>query len=167
MKDRATFLSSLLGHELVCVGARWILGVVFVYMGLTKALHPVEFLKILREYHMVGSHILLNFIAASLPWFEVLCGLLLLGGIAVRGSALLLVGMLVPFTLGVLNRAMAIHAAETIPFCAIRFDCGCGAGEVIICHKLLENASLILLSAMLLAGRDHMWCLRPDLKSSP
>jgi uncharacterized membrane protein YphA (DoxX/SURF4 family) len=166
VKDRATFISSLLGHELVCVAARWILGALFVYMGLTKALHPVDFLKILREYHIVGSHVLLNLIAASLPWFEVLCGVLLLGGIAVRGSALLLIGMLVPFTLGVLNRAMAIHAAESIPFCAVRFDCGCGAGEVIICHKLLENGLLILLSILLLFGRDHGWCLRRDLITS-
>ncbi len=163
MKDRATFISRLLSQELVCVAARWILGTIFVYMGLSKALHPVDFLKIIREYNLVESHVALNFIAATLPWFEMLCGLLLLGGIAVRGSAVLLIGMLVPFTTSVLNRAMAIQAASAIPFCAIRFDCGCGAGEVIICHKLLENAFLILLSTWLLLGRDHGWCLRRDL----
>ncbi len=149
MKDRATFISRLLSQELVCVAARWILGPIFVYMGLSKALDQ--------------SHVALNLIAATLPWFEMLCGLLLLGGIAVRGSAVLLIGMLVPFTTSVLNRAMAIQAASAIPFCAIRFDCGCGAGEVIICHKLLENAFLILLSTWLLLGRDHGWCLRRDL----
>jgi len=163
MKDRATFISRLLSQELVCVAARWILGTIFVYMGLSKTLHPVDFLKIIREYHLVESHVALNFIAATLPWFEMLCGLLLLGGIAVRGSAVLLIGMLVPFTTSVLNRAMAIQAASAMPFCAIRFDCGCGAGEVIICHKLLENAFLILLSTWLLLGRDHRWCLRRDL----
>ena len=161
MKDRATF--NLLRHELVGVLARWILGTVFVYMGLNKAVHPVDFLKILREYNIVESHVVLNLIAATLPWFEVLCGLLLLGGVAVRGSALLLIGMLLPFTIGVLSRAMAIQAANPIPFCAIRFDCGCGAGEVIVCHKLLENAALILMSTLLLVGRDHAWCLRHDL----
>jgi len=163
MTERGTFPSRLLGQELVAFAARWILGSVFVYMGLTKALHPVDFLKILRQYEMVESHVLLNLIAAALPWFEVLCGLLLLGGIAVRGAALLLVGMLVPFTFLVLNRALAIHAAKAIPFCAIRFDCGCGAGEVVICHKLFENSLLTLLSALLLTVRANRWCLRYDL----
>src|ERR1051326_3865851 len=131
------------------VGARWVLGGVFVYMGLVKAMHPVEFLKIVREYHWIENHVLLNLVAAALPWFEVLCGLLLLAGVAVRGAALLLLAMLIPFSLAVLNRALEIQAAKAIAFCAIRFDCGCGAGEVIICHKLLENALLILLSGYL------------------
>jgi uncharacterized membrane protein YphA (DoxX/SURF4 family) len=160
VKAQATSVSSLLGQEWVGVLARWILGGVFVYMGLNKVAHPVDFLKILREYNMVGSHTMLNFIAAALPWVEVYCGLLLLVGIAVRGSASLLIGMLVPFTVVVLNRALAVQAANPIPFCAIRFDCGCGAGEVLICHKLLENCLLILLSLLLLVGGGNRWCLQ-------
>ena len=166
MKNRDTCFSNLLGHKLIGVLARWILGTVFVYMDLNKAVHPVDFLKIIREYNLVESHVALNFIAATLPWFEMLCGLLLLGGIAVRGSAVLLIGMLVPFTIGVLSRAMAIQAAKTITFCAIRFDCGCGAGEVIVCHKLLENSFLILLSLLLLIGRGRRWCLQYDFVKS-
>ena len=166
VNDRTNFILRLLYHDMVAFVARWILGGVFVYQGLSKAVHPVDFLKILREYHIVESHIVLNLIAAALPWFEILCGLLLLSGIAVRGSALLLIGMLVPFTLGVLTRALAIQQASAVPFCAVRFDCGCGAGEVIICHKLLENGFLILLSTLLLVGRDHPWCLRSDLIKS-
>jgi uncharacterized membrane protein YphA (DoxX/SURF4 family) len=160
VNGRTNSILRMLDHDMLAFVARWILGAVFVYQGLNKAMHPVDFLKILREYHMVESHIALNLIAAALPWFEILCGMLLLGGIAVRGSALLLIGMLVPFTLVVLSRALTIQAASPIPFCAIRFDCGCGAGEVIVCHKLLENASLILLSTLLLIGRSNRWCLQ-------
>jgi uncharacterized membrane protein YphA (DoxX/SURF4 family) len=143
------------------------MGMIFVYMGLNKALHPVDFLKILREYNMVENHLLLNLIAAVLPWFEVLCGLLLLLGIAVRGSALLLIGMLVSFSIAIIGRALAIHAAGSISFCEIRFDCGCGAGEVIVCHKLLENASLLFMSLLLVIGRGNRWCLRFDFVKSP
>ena len=166
VKERARSISSLISHEWVGVMARWILGSVFVYMGLNKVAHPVDFLKILREYNLVESHVVLNLLAALLPWIEVFCGLLLLVGIAVRGSALLVMGMLVPFTLVVLNRAMAVHAANPIPFCSIRFDCGCGAGEVIVCHKLLENSLLILLSLLLLFSRGHRWCLRYHLMNA-
>jgi uncharacterized membrane protein YphA (DoxX/SURF4 family) len=160
VNSKTTFTSRWLNHELVGFAARWIMGIIFVYMGLNKAVHPVDFLKVLREYNMVENHLLLNLIAAVLPWFEVLCGLLLLAGIAVRGSALLLVGMLVPFSMAIISRALALHAAGSIPFCEIRFDCGCGAGEVIVCHKLLENASLVFLSLLLLFGNGNRWCLR-------
>src|SRR5690349_18661666 len=129
--------------DLAATLVRWIVGALFIYMGLTKALQPVEFLKLVRQYEMVQSPWLLNSIAAALPWFEVFCGLLLVAGVAVRGTALMLVAMLVPFTLVVLKRALAIHAAQAIPFCAVKFDCGCGTGEVLICHKLVENAALI------------------------
>src|ERR1043166_2901543 len=155
--------SAVAARDIISLMARWVLGGIFIYMGLTKALHPVDFLKILREYHLIDSHVLLNLVAAGLPWFEIVCGLLLLAGVAVRGAALLLLAMLIPFSLAVLNRALAIHAAKSIAFCAIRFDCGCGAGEVIICRKLLENTLLILSSGFLLFIRSPRWCLRHDL----
>jgi len=149
--------------DLIAVLARWLLGGLFVYLGLTKALHPVEFLKLVRQYEMVGSPWLLNSIAAALPWFEVFCGLLLLAGVAVRGSALISLLMLAPFTLLILRRALALSAAKTIPFCAVAFDCGCGTGEVVACHKLVENCALIFLSAWLLTGRGRPLSLRFSL----
>src|SRR5512133_2808438 len=85
---------------------RWLLGGLFIYMGVSKALHPVDFLKLVHEYDLVATPFLLNAIAAALPWFEVFCGLLLVAGIAVRGSALMLAAMLVPFSLLVLKRAL-------------------------------------------------------------
>jgi hypothetical protein len=139
------------------------MGGLFIYMGMSKALHPVEFLKLVREYHLVQSPLLLNLIAAALPWFEVFCGVLLVAGIAVRGSALMLIAMLVPFTLLVFRRALAIQAALAIPFCAVKFDCGCGTGEVFICPKLLENFVLLLLSIWLLAGQGRRLCVRYGL----
>jgi uncharacterized membrane protein YphA (DoxX/SURF4 family) len=148
--------------------ARWLLGAMFLYMGLSKALHPVDFLKLLRQYDIVQSSLLLNSIAAALPWFEVFCGLLLLAGIAVRGTALTLLFLLVPFTGLVLHRALLLQAAQNIPFCAVKFDCGCGTGEEFICRKLLENFLLVLLTSWLLFGRGRQLSLRFNfLKSSP
>lgn len=143
--------------------ARWFLGGLFIYMGMSKALHPVEFLKLVHQYQLTDSSFVLNFIAGALPWFEVFCGVLLILGVAVRGSALLLVLMLVPFTIVVLRRALAIHTLQSIPLCAVKFDCGCGNGEVWICRKLAENCGLILLAAWLLAGRGRQLSLRYQL----
>jgi putative oxidoreductase len=146
--------------DTAAVLARWLLGGLFIYMGLSKALHPVEFLKLVREYHLTANSLLLNAIAVALPWFEVFCGLLLLAGIAVRGTVLVLGVMLICFTLAVLHRALAIAGAQGLPFSAVKFDCGCGNGEIFSWRKLLENSFLILLSLWLLAGRGRQLCLR-------
>jgi uncharacterized membrane protein YphA (DoxX/SURF4 family) len=145
------------------LAARGLLGALFVYTGLEKGLDPVLFLKLVRQYDLVQTPFLLNSIAATLPWFEVFCGMLLLAGIAVRGAALTLAGILIPFTAVVWHRALILQAARAIPFCAVKFDCGCGTGEVFICGKLLENAGLILLALWLLAGRGRLFALRYSL----
>jgi uncharacterized membrane protein YphA (DoxX/SURF4 family) len=156
-------LSGIARNAAAVVGRWWLAGV-FIVMGLHKALpHPQAFLGLVRQYHLVTSPILLNSIGAALPWFEVFCGLLLLAGVAVRGAALNSLVMLVPFTLVVLKEALRRAAAEGIPFCAVKFDCGCGAGKVFICHKLVENTVLLLLSAWLLTGRGRPLCLRFSL----
>ncbi|MCX8109417.1 MAG: DoxX family membrane protein, partial [Verrucomicrobiae bacterium] len=130
--------------------ARVVVGGLYIYTGVNKAIYPVEFLKLLRQYNLTESHVWLNLIAAALPWFEIFCGLLLLLGVAVRGTAMVSLGILVPFTIVVFKRALVLQSAGQIPFCAVRFDCGCGTGEVNICYKLLENVVLMLLSAWLI-----------------
>jgi len=153
--------------DAVAVLARWVLGVLFVYMGLKKALNPAEFLNLVRQYDMVSSPFVLNSIASALPWFEVFCGLLLLAGIAVRGTAVVLVAMLVPFTLLILKRALAVAGAQGLAFCMVKFDCGCGSGEVLICHKLLENCLLTFLSCWLIAGASRKLSLHFSLIRAP
>ncbi|HTL18080.1 MAG TPA: hypothetical protein VL793_12650, partial [Patescibacteria group bacterium] len=42
---------------------RLVLGALFIYMGWTKAAHPEAFLKLLRQYDLTNSSLLLNSIA--------------------------------------------------------------------------------------------------------
>jgi len=133
------------------------LGCLFLWMGLAKALDPVGFLKLVRQYGVVEGPPWLNLLAACLPWFEAFCGALWVAGVAVRGTAALLVVMLASFTGLVWRHALELQASTGLSFCQIRFDCGCGNGEVWICGKLVENG-LILLAAIYLLLR------RPDLR---
>jgi uncharacterized membrane protein YphA (DoxX/SURF4 family) len=144
--------------------ARWLVGAFFIYMGLSKALQPVEFLKLLRQYDLAQSPWLLNSVAAVLPWFEVLCGLALVAGVGVRGTALLLALLLAAFTAVVFHRGLVLRSTLAIAFCAVKFDCGCGSGEVLVCRKLGENIALLGLCAWLLAGAGRRLSLRYRLQ---
>ena len=73
-----------------------------------------------------------------------LCGLLLVLGIRLRGTALLIMAMLAVFTPMIFLRGLAIHEQQHTPLCGIYFDCGCGAGVVNFCVKLAENTALFL-----------------------
>jgi uncharacterized membrane protein YphA (DoxX/SURF4 family) len=151
--------------------ARWLVGLLFLWMGLNKALHPERFIELVRQYEVVTNPYLLNVIGAVLPWFEVFCGLLLIAGIAVRGCALLVLLMLAPFTSLVLRRGLAIAGAKAMALCAVKFDCGCGNGEVFVCRKLVENCLLMLIALWLISRRRDRWSARfslfvPTLPSS-
>lgn len=149
--------------ELVGVLGRILIGGLFIYMGLSKALHPADFLKQVHAYQLVNTPYILNSIAGTLPWFEVFCGLLLLAGVAVRGTVLVVIAMLVPFTLAILKRALTVAAAQGLSFWTVKFDCGCGTGEVVIWQKLIENTVLILIAVWLFSGRGRRFCARFSL----
>lgn len=142
MKNQHLPTASVRSRAVLSLLARVVLGAMFIYLGWSKAADPVGFLKLLRQYQLVDNYLLLNFIAVVLPWFEMFCGILIIGGVAVRGTALILLLMLTGFTGLIIQRALVIHDASHIPFCSVHFDCGCGTGEVFACWKTFENLSL-------------------------
>jgi len=192
MSDRPHLLATLDHTGVPLLVARLVLGVIFIWMGLSKTgliypilnnvglgetrtvqslvehgriSEPIEFLKLIREYKIIPDNLslLLNITAGVLPWFEVLCAILLVLGIAVRGTGLIFATMLTGFTVMVALRAISIYNAGGMAFCDIQFDCGCGAGVVYICHKLPENAILLLLSFVVIFSRSRRFCIWGDL----
>lgn len=151
--------------EWLSVLARFILGLVFVLLGYLKAGDPVSFLKVLREYALFpeGTPLILNVVAATLPWIEIFCGLLLLLGVAIRGSSLLLFLLLLSFTVAIVWRAMGVQDAEGIAFCDVAFDCGCGSGVERVCRKVPENLGLLLCAVLVFLKVPTRWSLYPTL----
>ena len=93
---------------------RFVLGGLFVYAGLVKALEPLDFAQNIRNYALVGQS--LSFIAAIiLPWLEILAGACLVAGIWKRGAALVISGLLIFFI--VLTVVTMIRGLD--------IDCGC------------------------------------------
>ncbi len=152
------------GHA--SLAARAVLGAVFVYLGATKALDPVGFLKLVRQFDLLPP-LALNFVAAVVPWCEIIFGALLLTGKYARGAALVSLLLLLGFTAAITLRAIALHRVGAGSFCSLRFDCGCGTGEVLVCLKLLENTGLCLLAALILFAPGHPFPFRRRTTAVP
>ena len=149
--------------DFAAAAARFLLGGLFIWLGAVKALDPVGFLKLVRQYELTSNPHLLNAMAGALPWFEIFCGTLLICGVAVRGVSFTLAVILAAFTWAVWRRALALAASRAIPFCLVKFDCGCGNGEVLACHKIPENIGLIVLAVYLVFARSRALSLRHAL----
>jgi uncharacterized membrane protein YphA (DoxX/SURF4 family) len=132
---------SWLTHPITGLVARIVLGCVFVYASLDKIKHPEVFAEAVYNYQL-SPGVAVNLVALWLPWLELLSGGLLVLGVWVRGSSLILSGLMVVFltALGInLARGLDIH-------------CGCfttqGSGPMTI--LTLFRDSLFLVLALLL-----------------
>jgi putative oxidoreductase len=86
----------LAGHPRLELMLRVLLGTFFVYASLDKIWNPAAFAKIVYQWQVVGP-VPSNLVAVTLPWVELLAGLLVLAGIWRRESALVMALMLVVF----------------------------------------------------------------------
>lgn len=141
--------------------ARLCVGGIYLSYGIDKVQHPIAFLKAVHGYDMLplSPPQLLNVTVVVLPWFEILCGSLLLLGFWRRTIAVSLCALTLFFTVAVALRGSTLAEAQQLAFCSVRFDCGCGGGEVWLCNKLAENLMLIALAALAAWSRSQRWCL--------
>lgn len=91
-------MSGLLRHPRLHLLARLALGGLFVYASLDKIWDPAAFAKIVYQWQVVGP-VASNLVAVTLPWVELVAGLLLVAGVWRRESALVVALMLVVFLL--------------------------------------------------------------------
>lgn len=152
-------MKTLLHSTTFFLAARCVLGAVFLIASIEKIANPGAFAESIGYYRLVGPA--LSMAAASfLPWLELLCGLGLLFGLGVRGSALLISAMLAVFT-----AAVAAALAR-----GLDISCGCfsqdPASGAIGLWKLAENALLLLSSILLSFSRNFRFTLEQYFRST-
>jgi putative oxidoreductase len=138
---------------------RLVLAAVFIYAGLQKIGRPLAFADEIRMYRILDVGPLLYTTAIALPWIELFCGISLVTGIFMRGSALMLLGLNAVFLVAVSVRTVGIMDEEGIGFAAVYFDCGCGFGATYAWKKLLEDTFFFLFSLVVLFVPEYRFVL--------
>ena len=87
---------TLLANPRVQLALRLLLGAFFVYASLDKIASPAGFAKIVYQWQVAGP-VPSNLVAATLPWVELVAGLLLIAGVWRREAALVIALLLVVF----------------------------------------------------------------------
>jgi uncharacterized membrane protein YphA (DoxX/SURF4 family) len=89
-------VSGLLRHPRTHLLLRLLLGGFFVFACLDKIASPAAFARIVYQWQVIGP-VPSNLVAVTLPWVELVAGLLLIAGVWKRESALVIALMLVVF----------------------------------------------------------------------
>lgn len=100
--------------KIVTIILRVVLGGVFVFTGVVKVLNPQLFAHEIDQYSLV-PHALINLMAITLPWVELVCGVMLVAGVWVRANALLLAGL----------SAVFFFAIASVLARGLKIKCGC------------------------------------------
>ncbi len=82
--------------NMISICARMILGILFIYASWQKIADPGGFAQVIFNYQILPAE-LIHPAAIFLPWLELVCGLCMISGFLVRGSALILTLLLMIF----------------------------------------------------------------------
>ncbi len=131
---------------------RIILGFVFISAGAAKISDPEAFAISISNYRLLPITAI-NFFAIILPWIELIAGILLIFGIAVKENSSILFSMLLVFTIAIVISL----------FRGLSIDCGCfGKGTQIGLFKLGENTLMIIGTFLLMIFGSDLFKLKSE-----
>ncbi|MBK8981502.1 MAG: DoxX family membrane protein [Ignavibacteria bacterium] len=119
---------------------RLILGVVFIYASLDKLYNQEEFSRAIYNYKFFPE-IFINIFAIVVPYLEIICGILIITGIYLRGSSLIITLMLFFFIIALTQAYIR----------GLDISCGCFSLETVsnksdILQRIIEDILLIIAS---------------------
>ncbi|MFA6571825.1 MAG: MauE/DoxX family redox-associated membrane protein [Bacteroidota bacterium] len=131
-------MKKIFGDEYLVLVLRLVLGVIFILAGVSKIGDPANFAKSITNYAMMPDFII-NIMALTLPWIELIVGIFLMLGIRLKASASLSIAMYIVFTIAITVALLK----------GLNFNCGCHSKittENVSLKKIIENIFLLLAS---------------------
>lgn len=107
-------ITMMMTHPITALVLRIYIAGLFIYAGMYKINYTAEFAETIASYRLV-PYWGVNLVAITMPWIELVSGILLICGIRVRSAIVVIGGLLVIFTAGV-----AVNLIWKAPI-----DCGC------------------------------------------
>ena len=147
-------IKKILSNKYFLLALRLLLGVVFIYASIDKIAKPEGFAQAIYNYRMM-PHVAINLMAIVMPWLELICGILIVIGIFVRGSALLIGFMLLVFVIA-------------ISFALVRgldISCGCfrvEGGHALAADLLVRDVLMLIAAGLVVAFGGASLALRRD-----
>ncbi|HET55350.1 MAG TPA: DoxX family membrane protein [Ignavibacteria bacterium] len=126
--------------------AKVFIGLIFVLSGIEKIADPSGFSDAIANYKLMPNFII-NFFAISIPWIELVCGILLIFNQNIKENAFIYISLMSIFTIMVLIAVLR----------GLDIDCGCfGTQNVqaVGITKIIENLALIFLAVYVFIYND-------------
>lgn len=144
--------------QLISLLARLAVAAVFIYAAYDKVWRPAEFATAVAVYELIPFW-MINASSAILAWLELIVGVLLVLGIAVRAAALWTTGLLVFFI------GLMIYSGLT----GAGYDCGCfpGGGHAAGYETALRDVVFLIPSLWLVFVPGRWLALAPGRGSRP
>jgi uncharacterized membrane protein YphA (DoxX/SURF4 family) len=131
------FPANLMRNGFIPFLMRVILGGIFIYAAAGKILYPEEFSEAIANYQLVPV-IFTNLIAITLPWVELIVGVMLLNGFRTQSANVVIFLMICIFSVGGVQALIR----------GLDINCGCFTEDSrrVGLIFLVEEAALIILS---------------------
>lgn len=141
---------NLFSNKYIILVIRTAIAVIFIIAGAEKIANPENFALSISNYRLLPVYSI-NIFAVVLPWIEIISGILLLFGIAVKENSTIILTLLLIFT-----SAIVISL-----FRGLSIDCGCfGKGTQIGMLKLGENLLMIIGTFLLTIYDSYFFSLQ-------
>lgn len=150
----SSILRKVVSNKYFILGLRLVLGVVFIYAAIDKIDKPEGFAESIYNYRMMPD-VTINLMAIVMPWLELVCGVLIITGLFVRGSALLIGFMLLVFII-----AISFALVRGLDISCGCFKVGGNGGHAMAVDLLLRDILMFIAAVLVLVFGGPSFSLR-------